>query len=182
MSRTAKRTVNRFNLGRLLLGSALAIVFALPAAGSDTSGADSTASDSPCRGLDKKAVALIDEYKELRERRRRLPEGAYDKDLRDHGGRLHRVLQALGTELGHPPYTTKLLVGCLGKPDAVHTQVEMARYLGIYEREQKKAGRKPAAKRDREYLVYHWRGGHDFLFFIGEDGLIVDHGWWFAYE
>ena len=58
----------------------------------------------------------------------------------------------------------------------------MAPYLGIYGRERSKAGREPKAKRDREYLVYHWRGGHDFMFFINEGGLIVDHGWWFAYE
>lgn len=159
----------------ILLASVTATVFALPAARSH-------ASESQCQGLDGKAVALIDQYKELRERRRHLPDGAYDKDLRDHGGKLHRALQALGTELGHPPYTKKIIVGCLGEPDAVHTQIQMARYLGIYERELRNAGRKPLAKRDREYLVYHWRGGHDFMFFISEDGLIVDHGWWFAYE
>jgi hypothetical protein len=31
-------------------------------------------------------------------------------------------------------------------------------------------------------LIYFWRGWHDFLFFISEEGVIVDHGWWFAYE
>ena len=139
-------------------------------------------SDSQCQGLDRKVVALINQYKELRERRRHLPEGVYDKDLRDHGGKLQTVLQALGRELGHPPYTRKIVVGCLGEPDAIWKDAQIAPYLGIYERERKKAGRKPRAKRDREYLVYHWRGGHDFLFFISEDGLIVDHGWWFAYE
>jgi hypothetical protein len=111
-----------------------------------------------------------------------LPEGVYDKDLRDHGGKLHTVLQSLGAELGHPPFTRKVIVGCLGEPDAIRNDIQMARYLGIYERERRKAGPQPGAKRDREYLVYHWRGGHDFMFFINEDGLIVDHGWWFAYE
>jgi hypothetical protein len=41
-----------------------------------------------------KIVALIGEYEELREKRRRLPEGSYDKDLRDNGGKLHRVLSS----------------------------------------------------------------------------------------
>jgi hypothetical protein len=58
----------------------------------------------------------------------------------------------------------------------------MVRFLGIYERELRKSGRKQSPKEDREYLVYQWRGGHDFLFFVNEGGLIVDHGWWFAYE
>lgn len=139
-------------------------------------------SDSQCQGLNKKVVGLINQYKELRERRWHLPDGAYDKDLRDHGGQLHRVLQSLGAELGHPPYTRKIIVGCLGEPDAIRNDIQMARYLGIYERERRKTRREPRAQRDREYLVYEWRGGHDFMFFINEDGLIVDHGWWFAYE
>jgi hypothetical protein len=138
--------------------------------------------DSPCEGLDRKVAALVDQYKELRERRRHLPDGVYDKDLRDHGGKLHRVLASLGTELGHPPFTKKMIIGCLGEPDLTWNHARIAPYLGIYERERSKSGRKPETKRDREYLIYQWRGGHDFMFFINEDGLIVDHGWWFAYE
>ena len=138
--------------------------------------------EGPCEGLSQKAVALISQYKELRERRRKLPEGMYDKELRDHGGKLHRVLQSLGTELGHPPHTKKIIIGCLGAPDAVENDAQMARFLEIYERELRKAGRPPRPKREREYLIYHWRGGHDFMFFISEGGVIVDHGWWFAYE
>jgi hypothetical protein len=153
----------------------MATVPALPTARSNQA-------DTQCQGLNEKVVALIDQYKELRERRRHLPDGAYDKDLRNHGGKLHRVLQSLATELGHPPYTKEIIVRCLGEPDAVHNEVEMARYLGIYERKLRKARREPRAQRGREYLIYYWRGGHDFLFFINEGGLIVDHGWWFAYE
>jgi hypothetical protein len=154
----------------------MAMVCALPVARANPSG-------SQCQGLDKNVVGLIEQYKELRERRRNLPAGAYDKDLRDHGGKLHRVLEALAAELGHPPTTKTVIVACLGEPDAIHTQVEMARYLGTYERERKKAGRRELnVKPGREYLVYHWRGGHDFMFFVSEEGLIVDHGWWFAFE
>ena len=153
-----------------------AIALALPAP------ARSNRAETQCEGLDEKALALIKQYKELRERRRHLPEGVYDKDLRDHGGKLHTVLQSLGTELGHPPSTRKVIVGCLGEPDAIWNHAQISPYLGIYERERRKDGRTPRPKRDREYLVYYWRGGHDFMFLISEDGLIVDHGWWFAYE
>jgi hypothetical protein len=144
--------------------------------------ARSNEADRDCRGLDKKVVVLVNEYRELRERRRHLPDGAYDKDLRDHGGKLHRVLQSLGRELGHPPYTKKTIVACLGEPDAIRNQETMAAYLGIYDRERRKTGQEPEAKGNRHYLVYEWRGGHDFMFFISDGGLIVDHGWWFAYE
>src|SRR5438477_3291267 len=88
-------------------------------------------SDSGCAGLDKNVVALVSQYKELRERRRHLPDAVHDKDLRDHGGKLHQVLVSLGTELGHPPYTRKTIVGCLGEPDAIKNETQMARFLGI---------------------------------------------------
>jgi hypothetical protein len=73
-------------------------------------------------------------------------------------------------------------VGCLGEPDAVKNQKQMGHLLDIYNRESEKAGRKVERKSNREYLIYFWRGWHDFLFFISAGDAIVDHGWWFAYE
>ena len=58
----------------------------------------------------------------------------------------------------------------------------MRQFLEIYHRELRKAGRSVEERSDREYLIYFWRGWHDFIFFISEKGVIVDHGWWFAYE
>jgi hypothetical protein len=91
---------------------------------------------------------------------------------------LNRVLSALGVELGRPPNTRTTIVEYLGEPDAILGNRKMTKFLGIYERTQ----RKSAHKSERKYLIYFWRGWHDFLFFISEGGVIVDHGWWFAYE
>ena len=135
-----------------------------------------------CKGLSKEVSALVNEYKELRERRRRLPPGERDKELSDEGGKLSRVLFSLGEALGRPPYTKRTIVACLGAPDASKNHKQMIPLLGIYNRELEKAGRKVEQKSNRRYLIYFWRGWHDFLFFISEDGQIVDHGWWFAYE
>jgi hypothetical protein len=135
-----------------------------------------------CRGLGANVSALVREYRELRERRRQLPEGKFDQDLQADDGKFHRVLYALGREMGRPPYTKRTVVGCLGHPDAVKNGRQMSRFLDIYRKELRKAGRDDREKPGRVYLIYHWRGGHDFLFFISEGGRIVDHGWWFAYE
>ena len=135
-----------------------------------------------CRGLDASVSALVREYRELRERRRQLPEGTFDQDLQADSGKLHRVLYSLGVEMGRPPYTKRTVVGCLGHPDVIRNGKEMRPFLDIYHRELRKAGREARDKPGRVYLIYHWRGGHDFLFFISEGGGIVDHGWWFAYE
>lgn len=139
-------------------------------------------SERRCQGLNKSISALVSEYRELRERRRQLPQGTFDHDLQAGNGKFHRVLYTLGREMGRPPYTERTVVSCLGEPDAVRNGRQMRPFLDIYHRELKKAGRKVSEKPGRVYLIYHWRGGHDFLFFISEGGRIKDHGWWFAYE
>lgn len=32
------------------------------------------------------------------------------------------------------------------------------------------------------FLVYEWRGSHDFLYFTSHDGTITGSGWWYAGE
>jgi hypothetical protein len=139
-------------------------------------------SATSCKEVNKKIAALASEYRDLRERRRQLPQGTFDRDLSADGGRLSKVLSRLGKELGHPPNRKKIVTDCLGEPDATRNHEQMHGFLEIYNRELRKAGRKVEDKGAREYLIYFWRGWHDFLFFIVEGGVIVDHGWWFAYE
>jgi hypothetical protein len=125
---------------------------------------------------------LAREYRELRAKRRQLPPGVRSRELDDSGGRLEYCLSVLGAELGHPPQTRKGIVEYLGQPDAVLGNREMTKYLGIYERTRRQSAHKREARPDRKYLIYFWRGWHDFLFYISDGGVIVDHGWWFAYE
>lgn len=139
-------------------------------------------SEDACRGLDKRVAALAARYRELRERRERLPQGVFDRELQASGGKFHEVLAALGAELGRPPHTRRTITGCLGAPDAVKNGKQMRPFLDIYHRVLRKAGREAKDLPGRVYLIYHWRGGHDFLFFITERGRVLDHGWWFAYE
>lgn len=148
----------------------------------DPSFAQAKDSASICPDVKSEVQVLITRYRELRERRRRLPQGERDPELSDSGGTLSSVLSSLGAELGHSPYTKRTIVECLGAPDAVKNHRQMIPLLGVYNREREKAGQKLLKKSKRQYLIYFWRGWHDFLFFISEDGLIVDHGWWFAYE
>lgn len=135
-----------------------------------------------CDEQNKEIASLVQQYRELRHRRRELRPGAFDADLDSDKGKLHEVLDKLGEELGHPPYTKEKIIECLGEPDATKKENEMNGLLEIYQREKRVAGHKVKQYRNPEYLIYFWRGGHDFLFFISEDGRIVDHGWWFAYE
>lgn len=160
----------------LILSLAATLLFA------DVSFAEGKDPAQRCGRLNEKVSALISQYKELRERRRLLPAGRREEDLSSDGGKLSKVLSGLGAQLGHPPYTKRTIIECMGAPDAIKNHRQMAPLLGIYNRELAKQGRKIAENSERQYLIYFWRGWHDFLFFISEGGLIVDHGWWFAYE
>ena len=159
--------------------AAACVVTIIFANGSSARASDSA--DVP-KNASNRVATLAQDYRELRAKRRQSPPGVHLKELDDSGGRLEQTLSALGVELGHPPHTTRFVIDCLGEPDAIRSGREMRNYLGIYYRGARKAARQADEQRNRKYLLYWWRGGHDFLFFIAEKGVIVDHGWWFAYE
>jgi hypothetical protein len=106
------------------------------------------------KDLSSRVAGLAREYRELRVKRRQLSPGARLKELDDYEGRLHQTLSALGVELGHPPHTEKMVVKCLGQPDAIFGSREMSNYLGIYNRAWRKSARKLKQRRDRKYLIY----------------------------
>ncbi len=139
-------------------------------------------SSEKCRDESEILTTLANQYKELRAKRRIRRDGQFNYDLDHSNGKLHEVMYKLGLELGRPAYSQRNVISYLGEPDAIYDDKQMNRFLEIYKRELGKSGREMAETHDREYLVYYWRGGHDFLFFITRDGVVEDHGWWFAYE
>ena len=72
-----------------------------------------------CHEQNKEIASLIQQYQELRDRRRQLRAGVFDADLDSDKGKLHGVLYKLGEELGHPPYTKEKILKCLGEPEFV---------------------------------------------------------------
>ena len=135
-----------------LIVSAVALVLA---GGSAVRASDST---------DRSVSALARDYRELRAKRQQQPPGVRIKELDDSGGRLEQTLSALGVALGHPPHTSKEIVKAWARPmpfDAI------GRWLLIWEfmkesGENLRPASNPGATGD---LIYHWRGGHDFLVF-----------------
>jgi hypothetical protein len=138
--------------------------------------------NNACKELNSNVITLAAQYRQLRESRSQSAQGSFNKDLDSHEGVLHQVMSSLGEELGRPPFTERSITSCLGAPDARRNNDQMVSFLGIHNSELEKAGRKVEKRNNAEYLIYFWRGWHDFLFFICEDGVVVDHGWWFAYE
>lgn len=117
---------------------------------------------------------LIAKYRDLRLARTR-------NQVLDQAS-LGEVLHDLGWELGHSPYTAANITSLMSEPDATESTPPLKSYLGIYRNELSKAGKTFDPSKPRTLLIYWWRGWHDFLFFIVEQGRVVDHGWWYAYE
>jgi hypothetical protein len=137
--------------------------------------AQTLSSHKKLKQLSPELKALIKSFRELREKSRRLPQGVFDKDLSGYGAKLHRTLIALGQELGKPAFTKREIVEWMGKPDRVYQYEKMRLFLREDDRVSHR-GKK------YEYLIYFWRGGHDFLYFISERGKIIKHDWWAALE
>lgn len=102
--------------------------------------------------------ALSQRYGELRSIRGHFSGGSWNDDVDRFGGPLHQTLTRLGEILGNPAYTREDVVLWMGEPDAVRRQDS------------------------EEDLVYYWRGGHDYLYFVCRDGRVQEAKWEMAYE
>ena len=140
----------------LVLFTAALIVFAPCARGEDVAMPQSTPRHRP--PLNEKTLGLIKEYRELRKGKGHFSGGAWNPDLDSAAGRLVVVMTELGETIGTPGYRCDEILDLLGAPDA----------------KQERDG--------KECLVYFWRGWHDYLYFICENGTVQGHKWYHAYE
>ncbi len=109
----------------------------------------------------------------------------WNDDVDRWGGRKHVVLAALlqrlcssrpddRTGTCSPGTSRNRVVELMGAPDEVATRGSMPWTYALEERE---------ASSVRELLVYHWRGGHDFVFFAADaQGDVRFARWWMAGE
>lgn len=120
--------------------------------------------------------ALAKQYSQLRVRQKALPAGTFDKELRSAGGQLEKVLAELGSQLGKPTYRQEDIIRFMGQPDAIKSAGEYQPH-SIAPNEQ--AGKIP---NDAILLIYFWRGWHDYLYFVSQNGVIQSAHWYFAGE
>jgi hypothetical protein len=111
--------------------------------------------------------SLAKEYHSLRSKHKKQKPGTFNKDLDAWDGRMHAVMNDLGSRLGTPGHTKSDIVRIMGKPDAV---------LPIRDPEEK--NKAPEETR----LVYFWRGWHDYLFFVCRKDSVIKSDWYFAGE
>ena len=103
--------------------------------------------------------------------------GAWNDEADKWMGRKHRLMIELGLRLAGGKYKKSDIIKLLDQPDRI-----VGKDDHLFEQivNQKQCYLSTAAS--YEFLVYYWRGRHDFLFFTCQDGVIINSGWWYAGE
>lgn len=93
---------------------------------------------------------------------------AVQAQLRDWKGPMHEVMAILGERLTTGRHPSKEVISLMGPPDET--------LLGGSDHNGKQIP-------DGEtYLVYWWRGGHDYLYFVVRGGVVESAKWYYAGE
>ncbi|KAJ3289207.1 hypothetical protein HK104_007659 [Borealophlyctis nickersoniae] len=159
----------------------------------------------------KEVASFASDYKTLRETKGHFDGGDYLKDVDGFGGKKHRALQALGTHLGQKGKPAADIIKTLGKPDEIIPKIDATNigpkdvsgpdalsggpgtglqgmpgpYMGPGAPPPQAAGAENA-QGSAYFLVYYWRGRHDFLWFevdaSGADEVVRNSGWYQAGE
>lgn len=117
---------------------------------------------------------LAAEFQELRATPGHFSGGTWNDDVDRWRGRKHQLMIALGSQLSTGEYSRATIVQLLGPPDASAGEGDP-----LFDQLYSLVSEETTAD-SYEFLVYHWRGTHDFLFFVCKGGTIIDAKWWHA--
>ncbi|MBW2740320.1 MAG: hypothetical protein JRE64_16080 [Deltaproteobacteria bacterium] len=149
------------------------IIYADP--GTTGGGSARAAEDTALVNLPVEEIA--DEFKKVRGIKGHFDGGAWNDETDKWMGRKHRLMIELGLRLAGGNYEKSDIIKLLDQPDRI-----VGKDDHLFEQivNQKQCYLSTAAS--YEFLVYYWRGRHDFLFFTCQDGVIINSGWWYAGE
>jgi hypothetical protein len=120
---------------------------------------------------------LADEFKSLRAPEGHFGGGTWNDDVDKWMGRKHRLMIELGARLGAGAYGRTRAVDLLGAPDAIAREGD-----ALHDLIRNRAEFERPAGGPYEFLVYHWRGEHDFLYLTVREETVLGAGWWYAGE
>ncbi|KAI8920114.1 hypothetical protein DFJ77DRAFT_427121 [Powellomyces hirtus] len=134
-------------------------------------------------------TAHATEFKSLRERKGHFNGGEHDRDVDGYGGRKHKVMEALGETLGKPGTRAIQVLEAMGPPDEIAAGPGAIAngmpgpVLGDGEAGDPTAHGAGTGK--PYFIIYYWRGRHDYLWFQVDgtpDEKIESYGWYAAGE
>jgi hypothetical protein len=128
-------------------------------------------------GMEEPIQDMADEFKSLRAIEGHFGGGDWNDDVDKWMGRKHQLMIELGSRLSAGAYSKSQVIELLAAPDLIAQEgdelYDLIDSLPEFER---------PASGSYEFLVYYWRGEHDFLYFTAQAETILNSGWWYAGE
>jgi hypothetical protein len=121
----------------------------------------------PADGDDGGLAKLAAEFRAYREEMKQPPD-MQRPELRKWAGPMHELMADLGERIGRGHYLQEQVVELLGPPNGVFGPGKRHHRADL--------------EANETHLVYWWRGGHDYLYFVVKDGKVVEAKWWHAGE
>jgi hypothetical protein len=115
------------------------------------------------------------EFRSLRARAGHFSGGLWNDDVDRWMGRKHELMLKLGANLAEGEYTKTDIINLLGPADKA-----VRRGDRLFEQIIRRLSYKASTEDSYEFLMYYWRGKHDFLFFTCQDDVITSSDWWHA--
>jgi hypothetical protein len=101
--------------------------------------------------------------------------GTWDNDVDRWMGRKHKLMLQLSFLIAEGEYSKSEIIQLLNSPDHI---IQKGDYF--YEQIAVLRDDNGLASPSDEYLIYYWRGKHDFLFFTCKNRMIVSADWWYG--
>lgn len=117
------------------------------------------------------------EFRRLRAIEGHFEGGSWNDDVDKWMGRKHQLMIQLDSRLGTGKYSRGEIIELLGPPDLTASEGDdLFKLVGSI------SGVEKPATGSYEFLIYYWRGTHDFLYFTAQEETIINSGWWYAGE
>ena len=120
---------------------------------------------------------LTAEFKKIRKIKGHFDGGKWNPEVDQWMGRKHKLMIELGTRLSNGKYHKSDINNLLGQPDQI-----VKKGHDLFELITGQPGYDSLTTDAYEFLVYYWRGKHDFLFLTCQNNAYVNSGWWYAGE
>lgn len=133
---------------------------------------------SPDHRVDQQSLSeLSSDFSRLRKIKGHFSGGSWNKDIDQWQGHKHQIMLNLSKYFDRGGQQVSMVIQYMGNPDETaepgsrlfqHLNT-LSQYIGM-------------DLTDSRFLIYYWRGEHDFLFFELRDEELISTGWWHAGE
>ncbi|KAL1916249.1 uncharacterized protein VTP21DRAFT_5866 [Calcarisporiella thermophila] len=127
------------------------------------------------------------ELQSLRQKKGHYQGATFDQEIDGFQGRKHRLMVALGEALGKPGTPAQKVIETMGKPDQLTPSLDeqAAPTVAVMPGPVVPSGTSTQSTEPNfYYLVYEWRGKHDYLWFQVDSKTenVLSSGWYNAFE